>query len=212
LKFENYNEDQYDLLRELTNIAIGQATAELDQLWNTRVEFSIPQVSMVAFNDMRGKLLEFYASFSGVSVVKQIFDGLLSGEILLIFGEEAMSAVSKLKGKNEALNLEEEQILLRDTSITIAGASLNGLIESFDGEISLGKLFFFCERQPFMNFLNDLFPRGRQESSQWKYSLLINVVFTASEDNFDCFILIFLSKASIEKLRRELDQLIEEEY
>jgi len=42
LKFENYNEDQYDLLRELTNIAIGQATAELDHLWNTLVEFSIP--------------------------------------------------------------------------------------------------------------------------------------------------------------------------
>lgn len=212
MKFENYNEDQYDLLRELTNIAIGQTTAELGHLWNTRVEFSIPQVNMVTFNDMRGRLLELYASFSGVSVVKQVFEGLLEGEILLIFGEDGMSAVAKLKGQNDPLTLKEEQSLLRETTATITRSSLNGLIESFDGEISLRKLSIFCERKPFMNFLNDLFPRGKQENTQWKYSLLINVIFTASDDNFDCFILILLSEASVEKLRCELEQLIEEEY
>jgi len=167
---------------------------------------------MVSFDDMRGTLLELYASFSGVSVVKQVFDGLLSGEILLIFGEEAMSAVAKLKDQNEPFNLEEEKMLLRETSATIAKATLNGLIESFDGEISLRELSIFCEHKPFMNFLNDLFPRGRQDTTPWKHSLLINVIFTASDDNFDCFIVIFLSEHSIEQLRRELDQLIEEEY
>jgi len=212
LKFENYNEDQYDLLRELTNIAIGQVTAELDQLWNTMVNFSIPQVSMISFEDMRGTLLELYASFSGVSVVKQVFDGLLSGEILLIFGEDAMSAVAKLKAQNESLSIEEERILLRETSATIANYSLKGLIESFDGKVSLRQLSIFCEHKPFMELLNDLFPRGTQDTTPWKHSLLINVIFTASSDNFDCFIVIFLSEDSIEKLRGELTKLIEEEY
>jgi len=208
---EDYNEDQYDLLRELTNIAIGQAAAELDSVWNTRVDFSIPKVKMVSFSDMRGKLLELYASFSGVSVVKQSFGGMLSGEILLIFGEEAMSTVAVVLGKEGELSVRREQTMLGETSQVIAGACLNSLIGSFEGEIHFIDLSIFCEHLPFMDLLNKLFPRGTLPKN-WKYSLLINVIFQAIEGNFDCFIVIFLSEPSIEELRCQLDKLIEEEY
>ncbi|MEK8015891.1 MAG: chemotaxis protein CheC [Candidatus Parabeggiatoa sp.] len=208
---KDYNEDQYDLLRELTNIAIGQAAAELDGMLNTTVDISIPKVSLVSFTDMRGKFLEIYASFSEVSVVKQTFEGLLNGEALLIFGEEAMSTVAVLLGEDVALSLEREQALLHETSHILANACLNGLAESLESEINITQSSLFCLQKPFMDFLNDLFPRGKRVSA-WKYSLLINVILKARTSNFDCFIVIFLSEPSIDKLRCQLDKLIEEEY
>ncbi len=208
---KDYNEDQYDLLRELTNIAVGQAAAELDGMLNTTVDISIPKVSMVPFTDIRGKLLELSASFSCVSVVKQAFDGLLSGEALLIFGEEAMPTIAALLGEEVALNPEREQTLFHETSHILANACLNGLAESLDGEINITQSSLFCLHKPFMDLLNDLFPRGKRAST-WKYSLLINVVLKARMGNFDCFIVMFLSEPSIDELRGQLDKLIEQEY
>lgn len=208
---KDYNEDQYDLLRELTNIAIGQAAAELDEMLNTTVDISIPKVSMVSFTDMRGKFLEFYASFSAVSVVKQSFDGLLNGEAILIFGDEAMPTIAMLLGEEVALSIEREQALLREISHILANACLNSLAESLTGEININQSNLFCQHKPFMDLLNDLFPRG-QSASTWKYSLLINVIFKTRIGNFDCFIVIFMSEPSIEDLRYHLDKLIEEEY
>jgi len=208
---KDYNEDQYDLLRELSNIAIGQAAAELDCMLNTTIDISIPKVSIISFTNMRAKVLELYASLSEISVVKQVFDGFLNGKAFLIFGEEAMSTVAVQLGEKVALSIEREQTLLRKTSHILANTCLNSLAESLSGEINLFESSIFCQHKPFMDCLTKLFYSGKCRTT-WQYSLLINFLLKTSTGHFECFIVIVLSEQSIDELRCQLDKLIEEEY
>lgn len=205
---EDYNEDQYDVLRELTNIAMGEATANLDEKWNTFVKFTIPHVEMVSYTDVRGILLGLYRSFADVHVVKHDFQGILNGQVLVTFSSEAMPTIAKLIN-NETISFEQEKTLLLNTSNILARACLSGLANSLNIEVNLTNSFIYRLNQPFKEMLKELFA---SDKLPWKYNLLINVILEASEGSFQCFLVLFLSEPSIEELRSALDKLIEEEY
>ena len=50
IKLDGLDDTQYDVLKEIGNIGAGNATTALAQLMNTKIDMSVPKVSLVPFN------------------------------------------------------------------------------------------------------------------------------------------------------------------
>ncbi len=56
IKLDGLDDTQYDVLREIGNIGAGNATTALAQLINTKIDMSVPKVSLVPFNELSGTI------------------------------------------------------------------------------------------------------------------------------------------------------------
>ncbi|MGN0375681.1 MAG: chemotaxis protein CheC [Butyrivibrio sp.] len=54
IKLDGLDDTQYDVLKEIGNIGAGNATTALAQLMNTKIDMSVPKVSLVPFNGISG--------------------------------------------------------------------------------------------------------------------------------------------------------------
>lgn len=76
-KYEELNEDQIDVLREIGNIGAGNAATALAQILDERVEIKLPEVRIIPFDEVVyflggpeamtvGVLMNFYGDASGI--------------------------------------------------------------------------------------------------------------------------------------------------
>lgn len=89
MELKEFSEDHLDILRELMNIAMGNATASIADLLQAFGKMHIPQIMI---RDMEGlheyirtTIPEKQRSF----VTKQLFGGMFSGEFLFVISEDS---------------------------------------------------------------------------------------------------------------------------
>jgi len=112
---------QEDILREQINIGIGRAAATLSELMGTRIELSIPSVSLWDLDEWWGR---HQADLSGMAVV-QDFVGLCSGRAILVLPRDSGLRMAQILGGDEGgsdeLDLEMSGILAEVGNIMING-------------------------------------------------------------------------------------------
>ncbi len=89
MQSQGFTEDHLDVLRELMNIAMGNATASIADLLQAFGRMHIPQIMI---SDMEG--LHHYIQSSipkeqNNFITKQLFGGMFSGEFLFVISEES---------------------------------------------------------------------------------------------------------------------------
>jgi chemotaxis protein CheY-P-specific phosphatase CheC len=200
-----FSEDEYDLLLETANNAMGQASAKLAEVLNEMIEISIPEVKMIASSELKEilNLLKKYFD-SNVSIVRQGFEEFLNGEAILIFGDGAFEALSKILDDDDNSEGKERELLL-DISSILSSAYLNGIGNYFEKKIGILRPSVFCQKIPLKEAFGIMF----QESNiKWKHTLILKVSFTMENYNFVCKLLVFFDEASIEKLQNTLREML----
>ena len=75
-----YSEEQLDMMKEISNIALGNSATSLSNLLNARINMSIPNVHIESISD-------FIEEIDDVEVIGKILilKGDIEGSVLLLF-------------------------------------------------------------------------------------------------------------------------------
>lgn len=123
----NFNDQYYDVLKEIGNIGAGNATTALSQMLNTRVDMAVPKVRLMEFKEVGDAMGGEDQLVAGIYLA---VEGDITGSIMFIQRKEsARNMVSKLMG----MELEGEEFselelsALKEIGNIITGAYLNSL-------------------------------------------------------------------------------------
>ena len=204
MSIDIFTDDHHEVLREIINIAMGQAGAALAELLDSFVKLSVPQTAIVESNQFCGIIADILGDEQEITAVRQAFYNHLSGEAIAIYGQEGCRELHDLMGYEEEHSEHLERELLLDMTNILIGACLNSISEQLGGEIELhySAPSILCERTSFTVYF------GQREVS-WKYALFLKVAFRLEEKSFLSHVLVFMPEESIERMRHDLDKWIE---
>jgi len=203
-----FDEDELDLLKELSNIAMGRAGRDLAKVLDEYIELSIPELRFVSSDMVMATIAEMMGGLEqSMSVVRVGFHDSLGGEAIFLFGDETWHTVAELLADDEPENEASERKLLLDISNILAAACLNGLAENLKGSVVLSSAPTISQRTPASLVLDTLFSASR---SQWTKTLLVKISFTMESRDFKCDLLLFFSEQSLEGLQKRLRDILNE--
>lgn len=84
-----FSEDHLDILRELMNIAMGNATASIADLLQAFGKMHIPDIMISDMEGLHGYLHRTVPADQRSYVTKQLFGGTFSGEFLFVISESS---------------------------------------------------------------------------------------------------------------------------
>lgn len=84
-----FSEDHLDILRELMNIAMGNATASIADLLQAFGKMHIPQIMISDMEGLHRYIQNVIAEGQRHYVTKQLFGGMFSGEFLFVISEDS---------------------------------------------------------------------------------------------------------------------------
>jgi chemotaxis protein CheC len=196
------DEDQRDALTEVSNIGMGRAGEALSSLLDTFVVLSAPRVSIVDASEQKLGL-----SAPGqtdrtayVTAVRQAFFADLHGESITVFGLSGDNDITIVlgEGAGEVRN-EEEKIL--DATCIIVGALMSGLTEQLGLSVALTAPSILVNEGRLADLNSHL--------GGWDYALMIEVRLDIEKGPFSCQVFTLMPDQSIQKLRDQLDHLLE---
>lgn len=126
--FENMNNDQFDLLREIGNIGAGNATTALSQMINEKIDMNVPVVELLDFKELPDVVGGAESLVVGILLT---LDGDIDGMIMFMLEyKSAHHLVNMLMGKQLGVDEEFSEMdlsALNEIGNIIAGAYLSSL-------------------------------------------------------------------------------------
>ncbi len=196
-------------MREITNIAMGEAGSLLATLLGTFVNLSIPRVNVLALTEVAGAITAMIDRNTEVTAVRQSFQGYLHGEAIVIYGLDGCKELGDLMGYVQELDHASEIELLLDVSNILVGACLGGIvhqIKNLSESHAAGELSFSAPSLIAEGVTPDVLIDP--ENLTCDHSLLLEVKFTIEGRNFTSHLCALMPGHSIEKLRSILDEFI----
>lgn len=111
MDYQNLNSFQLDALKEVSNIGAGNAATSLSILLGTKIDMSVPNMNLIAFDE----LLDSYKENEVVAVLVKVLDD-IGGSVLYVFDEKV------------ALNIISRMTLVKEDNLTEMGFSVIGEI------------------------------------------------------------------------------------
>ncbi|OAI01791.1 hypothetical protein A1353_00810 [Methylomonas methanica] len=136
---DNSDEDFLDAVAEILNIGMGYAASALSEMVNEEVKLSVPGVMFVSRPDAL-KILQAKTE-KEVSGVCQHFDGIMGGDVLLLFPEEkSLQLVRAVLQQDISLDdlTEMEQEAMAEIGNIILNGCLCAIADLFKQEITGG--------------------------------------------------------------------------
>jgi len=198
-----FNEDQYDALGEICNLAMGEAGAALATLLDVFVRLSVPSVRVLSADEILDFLCELDEADQEVAVVRQSFYGGVSGEVIALHSRGRSEDVADLFGYDDNSDDEREREVLLDVSNMLIGAVVNGILKQLNIEIGFSSPSLLNERVK----LKDL---NLNRNPSWHFVLLCEVNFQLEERQFAVRQLIFLPDESFEIIQLAVDEFLED--
>ena len=128
MDYKNLNSFQLDALKEVSNIGAGNAATSLSILLGTKIDMSVPNINLIAFDE----LFDSYKENEVVAVLVKVLDDIV-GSVLYIFEEKvALNIISKMTLVKEE-NLNEMGFSVIGEMGNIIASSFMNSIADFTG-------------------------------------------------------------------------------
>jgi chemotaxis protein CheC len=129
------DEDLRDAVAEILNVAIGRAAASLSELVDDEVRLSVPFVDFLAPADAISRIERETGNLETVAVREQ-FEGLVHGDILLLFPEhKSLDLVRHVLGHE--IPLDELTELEQEALLEVGNIILNACLGSLSNQLGL---------------------------------------------------------------------------
>lgn len=134
-----FTADEFDALRELTNIGMGRAGAKLSELFESKVKLSVPQVAIMPQSAIITLVKEFGQDGYPLNIVQQEFIGEMIGRSSVLFGCDTFTSLMEYLGYDEedAQSHAIQREILNELANVINSASLSGLSDELQLNIHL---------------------------------------------------------------------------
>jgi chemotaxis protein CheC len=197
-----HDPEEHDALREIVNIAMGQAGDSLARLFNTFVKLPVPRVRQVEASSMLESMREIVGEHEQVTAVRQGFSGPLQGEALVIFDSQGCSELAELLGYAPDSHNEEE--LLLDVANVLTGACLGGIANQLSYDLSFSPPSILVHHGALDQVLDSARPLP------WRTALLVEVNFRIEDRAFRCHVFVFWPEAAMARLQQAVKTFLEE--
>jgi len=195
IKFEDLKEFHLDVLKELSNIGMGNAATSLAQMLGQKVDIKVPRVSVLPFNEIYTVLGDREALVGGIFFE---IEGDLSGEILFLFPTKSIKLLLKLlTGMEEDFPPISEmgQSMLQEIGNILCGSFLNALSEFTSFKIFPTPPAFGMDMAESL-LSTILISIGEVED----FALIIETEFIIGEEDFNAFFFFLPNPGSLAKI------------
>ena len=191
---------QEDFIAELMNIAMGLAASSMSEMVDDEVRLSVPTI---AFVSRQGAIEQFSGQVDGnFSGVSQKINGVLGGELLLLFpSEKSLSVVEMMM--QDTIPLQGLAELEQEALCEVGNILLNAVVSSLADNI--GERFESSLPAYIFGDCNDIMP---DQASGDEVVLFLQVDFCFANKSVDGYVVILLDVDSIDLLLNKVDACI----
>ena len=197
-------EDELDALKELTNIGMGRAAALLAEILEQRIILQVPQVQVVAADDLKSQ----FSERDSLSITRHGFrGGGINGEALLIFQRDGYKNLHEIYGYPATipLQLAQQQELLLEIASNLCAACLSGMGEQFDLEFMFSPPRLLCQ-ELWTSLYEQVFAN---KTLAWQHSVCIDVSFSLEHEEFDARLFLFIPDTALPKVKQRIAAILE---
>lgn len=200
----NFNEDQIDVLKELMNISLGEATSHVAELLNAFGTMHIPKISIRDSAEVKEVIIDNIDESLDYYVIKQLFAGKFGGECVFVINEEsAKNLVSHLYDVNEAVEDDITDAVMELTNI-VTSSIIGRLTEELSVQVQ-----FFAPSSTFVEASSII-----DDDAIISYSkiIVVSTEIEFKEQNICANIFILTKDEAISSLRDLIDKKLQELY
>ncbi|MBF0609302.1 MAG: hypothetical protein SFH39_03885 [Candidatus Magnetobacterium sp. LHC-1] len=209
----SFSEDEHDCLKEVFNLAMGQAASDLAVLLNSFVDMQVPDIKIVKAEKVVEAIIGDASCWRDepVTATRQTFyvDSIADGEAIIAFDDQTFDNVSKLIGFEEKIDRQYKIELMLEMTNIMVSACLNGISNQLFGkDMSFAPPMLLSENKTYKKIIYDTFQRSQLH---WNHTMLAKIAFKLKNESFRSEMLLFLSEKSIlaihESITRKLSEL-----
>lgn len=197
-----FSNDHLDVLKELMNIAMGNATASIADLLQAFGTMHIPHLSISDMDGLKNYIEVAIPSNQDSYVTKQLFGGVFGGEFIFVMTEE--SAVNLGHYLYDVADPSDADIL--DAVIELTNILSSTIISRLSEELGT-KVQFFAPTTEIVSGNNLI---GQDETLNYHKIIIISTVMEFESHKISGQIFILTKDRMIETLRKLIDQKLEE--
>ncbi|MCP4114152.1 MAG: hypothetical protein GY737_01900 [Desulfobacteraceae bacterium] len=208
----SFSEDQYDMLKEIINVAMGQAGSDLATILKSFVDLTVPEIKIIEAEKIVSTVLResVFAEHETVNAFRQGFSvsSQIDGEAIVIFNNETRQRFSEFLGLPEKSDSVQEIEFMLELTNLMVGACMNSISEQlFKTEMSFSSPALLSEKKDLRTMAYETFKR---RNLKWDYTLLSKITFKLEDKSFKSDLLIFLPEKTIGTVSGSIDQLLNE--
>lgn len=205
-----YSDDQYEMLREVINLAMGHAGKNLATILNAFVDLSVPEIQIIEAANIAEKVLKesVFDESERVNLFRQNFNSMsfMDGEAIVIFNNETRQKFAQILGVSGQMNSMEEVDFMLELTNLMVGACMNSISEQmFDQKMAFSPPELLSENSVLRNIAYETFKR---RNLKWEYTLLSKITFVLKDRSFKSDLLIFISEKAIQAVNKSLNKML----
>lgn len=188
-----------EALREVVNVAMGQAGNHLSLLLNTFIRLPVPNVYTLPYEQLPRQLS--CALATSLSAVSHGFSGnKVAGEGILLLRSDCFEDLGKLVSLDLPTGSNSATGILTDLSELLVGACLKGISQQLDIEFNHSYPVLLGHEQT-CDLLLDTTEKTHQV-------LALEIIYQLESQGLDCHLLLLFTEDSIPALRSRVELLI----
>ncbi|BCS97596.1 hypothetical protein DSLASN_32280 [Desulfoluna limicola] len=207
-----FTEDESDLVKEVFNISMGQAGKALATLLNSFVELTVPNIRLVAAEDIVATVLDssvFSEDESIVSFQQSFSNEFLDGTTIIVFDDKTKSSISTILGMPEKMESVQEMEFMLELSNILVGACMNSISRQlFTRDMSFANPELIAEGVNLREMAYSTFMRSKLK---WGYTLLVTISLYIKDKFFKCDLIVFMSEKDTEVIRTSIQEMMPED-
>lgn len=202
-------EDELEILKEIMNIAFGKATADLAELINIFITLTVPDVRIVATDELQSYIKEEVREYDRVSLVEQKFWGEFNGSALMIFPSDSGRELITLLTNEGTDSLESDPIselekgTLMEIGNILIGACVGRIAELLGDVLTYSPPIVYVERLSKEGFF-------QQSSDTNSPVITLKTLFNFENKDVTGFLFLVTSHKSIAWLSKSLNEFLEQ--
>ena len=205
LELIEFSEDHVDVLKELINIAIGAATANIADLLNTFGTMHVPSVHVATFEELKSYIESSIPLDERNYVTKQLFAGEFGGENMFIISEQ--SAINLGNHLYNTQDTSEDDMLDAVVELTniLSSTIIGRLTEELDTQVQ-----FVVPSTELITGPDHIV--DAEDIHNYQQVIIISTVMEFKDEHINGNIYIMTKNESIESLKKLIDKKLAELY
>lgn len=215
MKTLEFTTEEYDLLTELINVAMGLSAADLAKLFNQFVNLKVPTVTIESSEFIPESIIKnsLFPETEEVTVIQQKFDNnySLKGEGTIILNQKTQEALLPLlELTQEDVGSEEISDFLLELSGQLISSCLSNLLKQFfDSPTFFESPVITSNKETLRQVAYKSFEYGYQ---QFGDILCLKIDFSIEKVNFQCDLFFFIDMDSLTFLQKALQKILKETF
>ena len=204
MQTDEFTGDHLDVLKELMNIAMGNATASIADLLQAFGTMHIPHLAITDMDGLKNYIDEALGPDERYYVTKQLFGGIIGGEFIFVMTDESAENLGNYLYDVSQPNDAD----IMDAVIELTNILSSTIISRLTEELKT-KVQFFA---PSTEIISGNLLIGDEETLNYHKIIIVSTVMEFQSHKISGQIFILARDETIVRLRELIDQKLEELY